>query len=121
MVYPDPLTRSRRLRPGAGGPGGLQYGVSCHGGRGRRPSCRMLLLKSAGRDGFVVYTNLESRKGREALRHPLGALCFYWASIYKQVRVEGRLERVSDDKADAYFANRPPGEPNRHGAGIEPE
>jgi pyridoxamine 5'-phosphate oxidase len=74
-----------------------------------RPSARMVLLKGADRDGFVTYTNLRSRKGREALAHPFAALVFHWTALQEQVRVEGRVERVSEAEADAYFATRPRG------------
>jgi pyridoxamine 5'-phosphate oxidase len=72
-----------------------------------RPSVRMLLLKGLDQRGFVFYTNLESRKA-DALRcHPFAALCFYWMPLGRQVRVDGPVEPVSDDEADAYFATRP--------------
>ncbi|MCE2520742.1 MAG: pyridoxamine 5'-phosphate oxidase [Alphaproteobacteria bacterium] len=72
-----------------------------------QPSSRMVLLKSHGPDGFVFYTNLESRKGGELLANPKAALCFHWMPLERQVRVQGRVEPVSDDEADAYFASRP--------------
>ncbi|HXV14432.1 MAG TPA: pyridoxamine 5'-phosphate oxidase [Candidatus Krumholzibacteria bacterium] len=72
-----------------------------------RPSVRMVLLKEADERGFVVYTNLESRKGRELVVNPWAALCFWWAPSATQIRVEGRVEVVSDADADEYFAQRP--------------
>ena len=72
-----------------------------------RPSVRMVLLKGADESGFVFYTNLESRKAEELKANPRAALCFHWKSLGKQVRVEGRVEPVSDEEADAYFASRP--------------
>lgn len=71
-----------------------------------RPSVRMVLLKGADEKGFVIYTNLTSRKGRELQENPQAALCFHWDPLRKQVRVTGRCERVSDQEADAYFASR---------------
>jgi pyridoxamine 5'-phosphate oxidase len=72
-----------------------------------RPSARMVLLKGLDRRGFVFYTNLESRKSEEIRANPHAALCFLWKSLNRQVRVEGAVERVADDEADAYFATRP--------------
>jgi len=71
-----------------------------------RPSARVVLLKDADEDGLVFYTNLDSRKGREALARPDVALLFWWGPLESQVRFEGRAERVSDEEADAYFATR---------------
>ena len=70
------------------------------------PDVRMVLLKGADARGFVFYTNTESAKGRELAANPNAALCFYWKSLRRQVRVMGPAERVSDDEADAYFASR---------------
>ena len=70
------------------------------------PSVRMVLLKGADADGFVFYTNFESRKGAELLAHPQAALCFHWKSLRRQVRVEGTVETVSEEEADAYFVSR---------------
>src|SRR5262245_48552194 len=72
-----------------------------------RPSGRYVLLKGIDDRGFVFYTNLESRKAHALGAHPHASLCFYWAPLDKQVRVEGPVERVSDAEADAYFATRP--------------
>lgn len=71
-----------------------------------RPSARVVLLKHVDRRGFVVYTNLESRKGREATSNPWAALCFFWDALARQVRVRGAVERVGDDEADAYWRSR---------------
>lgn len=71
------------------------------------PSLRMVLLKGHDAEGFVFYTNFESRKGRQLLAHPKAALLFHWKSLRRQVRAEGPVEVVSEAEADAYFASRP--------------
>jgi pyridoxamine 5'-phosphate oxidase len=73
-----------------------------------RPSARMLLLKSAGPDGFTFFTGYESRKGRELEENPLGAIVVYWHALGRQVRVEGRVRRLSVEESDTYFETRPP-------------
>ncbi len=70
------------------------------------PSLRMVLLKGVDARGFVFYTNYESRKGRELLATRRAALCFYWKSLKRQVRVEGPAAPVEPEEADAYFASR---------------
>ena len=72
-----------------------------------QPSVRMVLLKDFGEEGFVFYTNRESKKGDELEKNRKAALCFYWMQTNKQVRVSGIVEQVSDREADAYFATRP--------------
>jgi pyridoxamine 5'-phosphate oxidase len=71
------------------------------------PSVRFVLLKTADENGFVFYTNTESPKGRALARNPRAALAFYWDAIDRQVRVDGRVERVTDAEADAYWDTRP--------------
>ena len=71
-----------------------------------RPSARMVLLKGHDAHGFAFYTNSESRKGGELAGNPQAALIFHWKSLRRQVRVEGRVEPVSADEADLYFASR---------------
>jgi len=71
-----------------------------------RPSARMVLLKAADERGFVFYTNMDSRKGRELGMNSHAALVFHWKSLKRQVRVTGAVERVSDTEADDYFASR---------------
>jgi pyridoxamine 5'-phosphate oxidase len=70
------------------------------------PSVRIVLLKAVDARGFVFYTNYESRKGRELLASRYAAMCFHWQPMEMQVRVEGPVETVSDQEADAYFASR---------------
>jgi len=70
------------------------------------PSLRMVLLKGHGPDGFVFYTNLDSRKGGELAANPYVALLFHWKSLRRQIRIEGAVTPVDDATADAYFATR---------------
>ncbi|MCA9740892.1 MAG: pyridoxamine 5'-phosphate oxidase [Deferribacteres bacterium] len=72
-----------------------------------RPSSRMVLLKSFDENGFVFYTNLESRKARHIQHNPYAALCFFWPEMLKQVRIEGAIAQIESQEADAYFATRP--------------
>ncbi len=71
-----------------------------------RPSVRMVLLKGHGPDGFVFYTNQQSRKAGEIAENPKAALLFHWKSLRRQIRIEGALETVGAAEADAYFASR---------------
>ena len=75
--------------------------------KGGRPSARMVLMKKVDNRGFVFYTNLTSRKALELQENPVAALVFYWKSLARQVRVEGSVEMVSDEEADAYHQSRP--------------
>jgi pyridoxamine 5'-phosphate oxidase len=105
---PDPielfrqwLTDAERLEPGD--PAAVALGTVDASGM---PSVRMVLLRGLDERGFVFYTNLGSRKARELRANPQAALCFHWKSTERQVRVEGVIEQVSDEEADAYFATR---------------
>lgn len=71
------------------------------------PSLRMVLLKGVDPQGFVFYTNYESRKGEELISHPKAALCFHWKTLRRSVRIEGNVEPTTAAEADAYFASRP--------------
>ena len=70
------------------------------------PSQRMVLLKGYDRDGFVFYTNYESRKGEQLIAHPKAALLFHWKSLRRQVRLEGPVTKTTEAEADACFATR---------------
>ncbi|MDQ3160413.1 MAG: pyridoxal 5'-phosphate synthase, partial [Pseudomonadota bacterium] len=76
-----------------------------------RPSARTVLLKSHGSKGFVFYTHMDGRKGRELHGNPRAALLFHWPRVRNgvQVRIEGDVVLVDDAEADAYFASRPRG------------
>jgi pyridoxamine 5'-phosphate oxidase len=71
------------------------------------PAARVVLLKEATEEGFVFYTNYESRKGREIEAHPHVAVVFNWLELQRQVRIEGRIERVSPEESTDYFQSRP--------------
>jgi pyridoxamine 5'-phosphate oxidase len=88
-------------------------------GPGGAPSVRMLLLKGFDEDGFVFYTNTESRKGRELAASPRAALAFYWDAAGRQVRIEGTVSRVTREEAEEYFRTRPLG--SRLGAWASPQ
>ena len=75
--------------------------------RDGRPSVRTVLLKDVGERGFVFYTNYHSRKAREMEQTGRASLLFVWRSVERQVRVEGRVEKVTEAESDAYFAARP--------------
>lgn len=72
-----------------------------------KPSARIVLLKEHGPQGFLFYTNHDSRKSAELKANPLAALCFYWMPLDRQVRIEGRIAPSTDEEADRYFASRP--------------
>lgn len=111
MIPPDPIERFRSVyalaekidRTIIPEPNAMALGTLEDGGQ---PTVRIVLLKSFDERGFVFYTNYEGRKGRHLLAHPKAALCFYWAPIDIQVRIEGTVAKVAEEEADAYFATR---------------
>ena len=111
MIPADPIERFRQVyalaekidRAIIREPNAMALGTVEDGGQ---PAVRIVLLKAFDERGFVFYTNYEGRKGRHLLAHPNAALCFYWAPIDIQVRVEGTVTKVTDEEADAYFATR---------------
>lgn len=74
-----------------------------------RPSSRIVLLKGVEPEGFVFYTNYESRKGQELAEQPWASLLFFWQPLERQVRIEGHIEKVPSTLSDAYYASRPIG------------
>ena len=76
---------------------------------GGRPSARVVLIKGFDERGFTFYTNYGGRKAGELEANPHCALVFYWGELERQVRIEGRASRISDEESDAYFASRPRG------------
>jgi pyridoxamine 5'-phosphate oxidase len=71
-----------------------------------QPSARMVLLKGHGPNGFVFYTNQQSRKAGDISENPKAAILFHWKSLRRQIRIEGKISTVANDLADAYFASR---------------
>jgi pyridoxamine 5'-phosphate oxidase len=74
-----------------------------------QPSVRMVLLRGVDERGFVFHTNYNSRKARELVANPRAALCFHWHTLEEQIRVEGHVDRLSDEESDDYFRIRPRG------------
>tara|TARA_B110001452_G_scaffold264470_1_gene267530 strand:+ start:698 stop:1324 length:627 start_codon:yes stop_codon:yes gene_type:complete len=70
------------------------------------PSVRMVLLKDLNKEGFIFYTNLESKKGNDLKENPIASMCFHWKSLLRQVRISGSLKKVEDDMADQYYNSR---------------
>jgi pyridoxamine 5'-phosphate oxidase len=73
------------------------------------PDARIVLLKSFDDGGFVFYTNYQSRKANELSENPRACLLFYWAKVWRQVRIHGAVEKVSTEESEAYFQSRPLG------------
>jgi pyridoxamine 5'-phosphate oxidase len=70
------------------------------------PSIRMVLLKDFNKNGFVFYTNLNSQKGNELKNNPKAAMCFHWKSLLRQIRINGIVQKVSNEVADEYYNSR---------------
>lgn len=111
MIPPDPIERFRSVyalaekldRSIIPEPNAMSLGTI---GNRDQPYVRIVLLKAFDERGFVFYTSYDGRKGRQLIAHPRASLCFYWAPLSIQVRIEGRVTKVSDEEADAYFATR---------------
>jgi pyridoxamine 5'-phosphate oxidase len=70
------------------------------------PSVRMVLLKDLNKEGFIFYTNLNSQKGKELKDNPKAAMCFHWKSLLRQVRINGKVKKISNEVADEYYNTR---------------
>lgn len=108
-VDPDPMAQfeswyAEALRADLARADAVALATACPDGA---PSVRMVLLKGADPAGFVLFTNYESRKGRELAANPRAGLAFYWAELGRQVRVTGRVEPLAGEESDEYFATRP--------------
>jgi pyridoxamine 5'-phosphate oxidase len=102
-IFEDWFTQAKASEPND--PNAMALATATPGGA---PSVRMVLLKGHGPDGFVFYTNFESRKGGELAANPQVALLFHWKSLRRQIRIEGPVSEVTAAEADAYFASRHP-------------
>ena len=110
QVCPDPIEQLRRwledaVNAGAAEPNAMSVCTCANG----RPSSRVVLLRRLGAGGLVFFTSYFSRKGREIEQNPCAAALFYWPQLERQVRVEGKVQRIAEDESDAYFASRPRG------------
>jgi pyridoxamine 5'-phosphate oxidase len=111
LIPPDPIERFRSVyalaekldRSIIPEPNAMALGTI---GNRDQPYVRIVLLKAFDQRGFVFYTSYDGKKGRQLLAHPRASLCFYWAPLAIQVRIEGRVTKVLDEEADAYFATR---------------
>jgi len=111
LIPPDPIERFRSVyalaekldRSIIPEPNAMSLGTI---GNRDQPYVRIVLLKAFDERGFVFYTSYDGRKGRQLIAHPRASLCFYWAPLSIQVRIEGRVTKVTEEEADAYFATR---------------
>jgi len=86
---------------------------------GGRPHCRTVLLKGFDKTGFSFFGNYQSAKGQQLAANPVAALCLFWPTLERQVRIEGKVERLAAEPSDAYFHSRPLG--SRIGAWASPQ
>lgn len=84
-----------------------------------KPSARVVLLRSFDADGFVFFTNYDSRKGQDIAENPKASMLFYWAEVERQVRIEGSISKASTEISDSYFASRP--RESQIGAWVSPQ
>jgi pyridoxamine 5'-phosphate oxidase len=108
---PDPIAQFRAwfeaaVAAGVREPNAMTLATATPEGR---PSARMVLLKGYGEGGFDFYTNYDSRKGNELAASPWAALVLFWVDLERQIRIEGRVERLAPEQSDAYFHSRPAG------------
>jgi pyridoxamine 5'-phosphate oxidase len=108
-VDPDPLVEFRRWyrlaeESGVPQPDAMTLATATADGA---PAARMVLLKGVDDQGFVFFTNYESRKARELAENPRAALILYWVALRRQVRITGRVEPITAEESEAYFRSRP--------------
>jgi pyridoxamine 5'-phosphate oxidase len=118
---PDPVERFRRWAEEARTAGSAMADTTILATASSEgvPSARAVILRGLDHRGFVFFTNYESPKARDLAANPTAALLFLWPELHRQVRVTGRVERVSREESEAYFATRPPG--HRLGAWASPQ
>jgi len=97
-------------------PNAMNLATSTQAGR---PSVRMVLLKGVDDRGLIFHTNYQSRKGQEIKENPFAAIVFYWSALARQVRIEGKVEKLDPAESEAYFASRPRG--SQIGAHASPQ
>jgi pyridoxamine 5'-phosphate oxidase len=110
-VLPDPIAQFRlwfdaALQAGVPEPNAMHLSTVKADGR---PDGRIVLLKDVSATGFAFFTNYESSKGRELTENPFASLTFFYPELERQMRIEGRVEKVSPEESDAYFSSRPRG------------
>ena len=120
-VHPDPVRQfeewlQEAIKAKIPEPNAMTLATSTFEGK---PSARMVLLKAVGEQGFSFFTSYESRKAKNILQNPYGALVFYWAELERQVRVEGKIVKASEKESDSYFRTRPEG--SKIGARASPQ
>lgn len=120
-VSPDPIKQfeewlQEAIKAEVPEPNAMTLATSTFEGK---PSARMVLLKAVGEQGFSFFTSYESRKARQMLQNPYGALVFYWAELERQVRIEGKIVRATEKESDDYFRTRPAG--SKIGAWASPQ
>src|SRR5487761_2270766 len=111
LAHPDPIKLFSEWfeaaeRTGLKEPNAMTLATATKSGK---PSARMVLLKGWDESGFVFYTNYQSRKGRELAQNPHAALVLFWQPLERQIRITGRVKKVTAEESDAYFQSRPLG------------
>lgn len=110
-VDPDPINQFRlwfqqAIEAEVKEPNGMALATATPDGK---PSARIVLLKGVDERGFIFFTNYRSRKGEELLENPHAALVFWWQELERQVRIEGSIEKITDEESNVYFSSRPVG------------
>jgi pyridoxamine 5'-phosphate oxidase len=110
-VYPNPFVQFRQwfdqaLAAQLPEPNAMTLATATRAGQ---PSARMVILRGFDERGFVFYSDYESRKGKELAENPWASLVFYWVELHRQIRIEGTVEKISEQESDVYFQTRPAG------------